>query len=105
MKTRWESCVFIVLMLLPGAWLLNTSLGTGASTVFSLNRSGAAEGTKANHKSALAAAAPRHQEITRDWRLDMHCRDAAHVPAFRVHPDVDNLPQKASAQQDLTKEH
>jgi hypothetical protein len=29
MKTRWESCVFFLLMLLPGAWLIISTLWPG----------------------------------------------------------------------------
>lgn len=29
MKTKWESCVFFLLMLLPGAWLMVSTLWLG----------------------------------------------------------------------------
>ncbi|HYX52684.1 MAG TPA: alpha/beta hydrolase [Candidatus Limnocylindrales bacterium] len=38
MKTRWESCVFFLLMLLPGIWLLTSTLWPAETTVFAHNR-------------------------------------------------------------------
>lgn len=66
MKTRWESCVFILLMLLPGAWLLNTSVQAGGATVFAQNRtgSGVAQESQSNQNTPRATA----QNITGEWQ-------------------------------------
>jgi len=106
MKTRWESCVFIVLMLLPGAWLLNTSLRPGESPTLAQNQSGSGTGEPTKVKrTTLPGATPDAQKTAADWRLDMYCLDTVNVPPFRVQPNVDKLRQKAVAQEQMsTKE-
>lgn len=105
MKTRWESCVFILLMLLPGAWLLNTSLRPGESVEFAQNRSGAGTGEARKANRTAPSATPEAQKTAGDWRLDMYCLDTMNVPPFRVQPNVDKLRLKAVAQQQTsTKE-
>jgi len=65
MKTRWESCVFILLMLLPGAWLLNASVQGGVSTVFAQNRTDSGVAEKKDNQNAPPTSALR---IAGEWQ-------------------------------------
>jgi len=90
-------------MLMPGAWLLNTSLRPGAATVYAQKRSGAPGATKANYKAEVAAAAT-DQESSGE-HLNMRCLNTVRVTPFRVQPKVDKLQQKANAQQKSAEQH